>query len=74
MTEELTVDVPLVAVGESSAIANDGGTLLHAIESVRIKALPDHLPQAIEGWKRAAALDPEDLRAPYALALGCAHQ
>ena len=48
MTEELTVDVPLVAVGESSAIANDGGTLLHAIESVRIKALPDHLPQSIE--------------------------
>jgi large subunit ribosomal protein L25 len=48
MTEELTVDVPLVAIGESSAIANDGGTLLHAIESVRIKALPDHLPQSIE--------------------------
>jgi large subunit ribosomal protein L25 len=48
MTEELTVDVPLVATGESSAIANDGGTLLHAIESVRIKALPDHLPQSIE--------------------------
>jgi large subunit ribosomal protein L25 len=48
MTEELTVDVPLVPIGESSAIANDGGTLLHAIESVRIRALPDHLPQSIE--------------------------
>jgi large subunit ribosomal protein L25 len=48
MTEELTVDVPLVAVGESSAITTDGGTLLHGIESVRIKALPDHLPQSIE--------------------------
>jgi large subunit ribosomal protein L25 len=48
MTEELTVDVPLVPTGESSAIANDGGTLLHALESVRIKALPDHLPQSIE--------------------------
>ncbi len=32
MTEELTVDV----------------TLLHPIESVRIRALPDHLPQSIE--------------------------
>jgi large subunit ribosomal protein L25 len=48
MTEELTVDVPLVATGVSPAIENDGGTLLHAIESVRIKALPDHLPQSIE--------------------------
>jgi large subunit ribosomal protein L25 len=48
MTVELTVDVPLVATGVSSAIENDGGTLLHAIESVRIRALPDHLPQSIE--------------------------
>ena len=48
MTEELTVDVPLVATGDSPAIADLGGTLLHPIESVRIRALPDHLPQAIE--------------------------
>ena len=48
MTEELTVDVPLVPVGESSAVTDDGGTLLHMIESVKIKALPDHLPQSIE--------------------------
>jgi large subunit ribosomal protein L25 len=48
MTEELTVDVPLVATGVSNAIETDGGTLLHGIDSVRIKALPDHLPQSIE--------------------------
>jgi large subunit ribosomal protein L25 len=48
MTEELTVDVRLVAVGTSPAIEDDGGTLLHPIESVRVKALPDHLPQSIE--------------------------
>ena len=48
MTEELTVDVPLVAIGESPAVALQGGTLLHPIESVRIRALPDHLPQSIE--------------------------
>jgi large subunit ribosomal protein L25 len=35
-------------VGESSAIEKLGGTLLHAIESVKIRALPDHLPQSIE--------------------------
>jgi large subunit ribosomal protein L25 len=48
MTEELTVDVPLVAIGQSIAVDDAGGTLLHPIESVRVKALPDHLPQSIE--------------------------
>lgn len=48
MTEELTVDVPLVATGEAQAVTLNGGTLLHPIESVRVRALPDHLPQAIE--------------------------
>jgi large subunit ribosomal protein L25 len=48
MTEELTVDVRLVPTGESVAINDHGGTLLHPIESVRVKALPDHLPQSIE--------------------------
>ena len=47
MTEELTVDVPLVATGESEAVNTHGGTLLHPIEHVRVKALPDHLPQSI---------------------------
>jgi large subunit ribosomal protein L25 len=48
MTEELTVDVPLVATGESIAVTQHGGTLLHPVESVRVRALPDHLPQSIE--------------------------
>ena len=48
MTEELTVDVPLVTTGESPAVSLNNGTLLHPIESVRVRALPDHLPQAIE--------------------------
>jgi large subunit ribosomal protein L25 len=48
MTEELIVDVPLVATGTSLAIENLNGTLLHPIESVRIRALPDHLPRSIE--------------------------
>lgn len=47
MTEELVVDVPLVATGESEAVKTHGGTLLHPIEHVRVKALPDHLPQSI---------------------------
>ena len=48
MTEELTVDVPLVATGESAAVVQLGGTLLHPTETVKVKALPDHLPQSIE--------------------------
>ena len=47
MTEELTVDVPLVPEGESEAIDTQGGTLLHVTEHVRVRALPDHLPQSI---------------------------
>jgi large subunit ribosomal protein L25 len=48
MTEELTVDVPLVATGHSHAVDQLNGTLLHPTETVRVKALPDHLPQSIE--------------------------
>jgi large subunit ribosomal protein L25 len=47
MTEELTVDVPLVADGVSEAVDNAGGTLMHVLENVRVRALPDHLPQSI---------------------------
>jgi large subunit ribosomal protein L25 len=48
MTEELTVDVRLEATGIAPAADRDGGTLLHPTEHVRVKALPDHLPQSIE--------------------------
>jgi large subunit ribosomal protein L25 len=48
MTEELTVDVPLVATGASHAVDQLNGTLLHPTETVRVKALPDRLPQSIE--------------------------
>jgi large subunit ribosomal protein L25 len=48
MTEEMTVDVPVSAIGESPAVNLQGGTLLHPIESVRVRALPDHLPQVLE--------------------------
>ncbi|MEO8207599.1 MAG: 50S ribosomal protein L25 [Chloroflexota bacterium] len=47
MTEEMTVDVPLVATGDSEAVRLHGGTMLHPIENVRVRALPDHLPQSL---------------------------
>ena len=48
MTEELTVDVPVHGTGESDAVAKQGGTLLNASGSVKVRARPDHLPQVIE--------------------------
>ena len=47
MTQELTVDVPIVFTGTSPAVELNGGTLLHMTESVRVRALPDHLPQSL---------------------------
>lgn len=48
MSEEMTVDVPLVMVGTSTAVEKDGGTLIHLKESIHLKALPNDLPTSIE--------------------------
>ena len=48
MTEELTVDVPLVMTGTSEAADRMGGTLLHLTDQVKVKALPADLPQTVE--------------------------
>jgi large subunit ribosomal protein L25 len=46
-TEELTVDVALVSEGLSEAVESAGGTLLHVLDHVRVRALPDRLPESI---------------------------
>jgi large subunit ribosomal protein L25 len=48
MTEELTVDVRVVTVGESHAAEQMGGTLLHLLSSVTVRALPANIPQGLE--------------------------
>ncbi|MBP1705363.1 MAG: ribosomal rRNA E-loop binding protein Ctc/L25/TL5 [Chloroflexi bacterium] len=48
MTEELTVEVPIHGAGESEAVHRMGGTLLHALDRVKVRARPDHLPQVLE--------------------------
>lgn len=48
MTEELTVDVPVHVVGESTAASRLGGTLLHLRDAVQVRALPTELPSALE--------------------------
>jgi large subunit ribosomal protein L25 len=74
MSEELTVDVPVVFTGESFAVAKLGGTLTHGVESLKVKALPDQLPQSfsisIEGLADFdAKLHVRDLEIPAGVTL-----
>jgi large subunit ribosomal protein L25 len=46
MTEELTVEVQLIGTGVAPA-AEAGGTLVHPVGSVRVRALPDKLPETL---------------------------
>ena len=48
MTQEMTVDVPISFTGESVAVDKLGGVMLHLLNSVQVRALPDHLPQSLE--------------------------
>jgi large subunit ribosomal protein L25 len=48
MTEEMTVDVRVVAIGESFAVEKLGATLLHQLDGVKVRALPADLPQTLE--------------------------
>ena len=47
LTVEMEVDVPLVFTGEAPAVEETGGTLLHNLSSVRVKALPNDIPHEI---------------------------
>src|SRR5918999_5125232 len=44
---EMEVDVPLVFTGEAPAVEETGGTLLHNLSSVHVKALPTDIPHEI---------------------------
>jgi len=46
--EEVTVEIPLHTTGEAFAAYRLGGTLLHTLDHVRVRALPDNLPEALE--------------------------
>jgi large subunit ribosomal protein L25 len=48
LAEDMTVDVAVHSIGESEAVTKDGGTLLHAVDHVRVRARPDRLPKFIE--------------------------
>ncbi|MEO5986745.1 MAG: 50S ribosomal protein L25 [Candidatus Limnocylindria bacterium] len=44
---EMEVDVPLVFTGEAPAVEETGGTLLHNVSSIHVKALPTDIPHEI---------------------------
>lgn len=48
LSEERTVDVPLIFVGQSEAVAKQGGVMLHMRDSVLVRSKPDDLPSGIE--------------------------
>jgi large subunit ribosomal protein L25 len=45
---EMEVDVPLVFTGEAPAVEETGGTLLHNLSTIRVKALPTDIPHEVE--------------------------
>jgi large subunit ribosomal protein L25 len=48
MDEAITVEVPLVFVGQSAAVEKEGGVLVKNIQSIEVEALPQDLPSQIE--------------------------
>lgn len=48
LDEKVTTDIPLVFVGESSAVKNLGGILVKNINEVKVEALPQDLPHEIQ--------------------------
>jgi large subunit ribosomal protein L25 len=46
--EEVTVEIQLHTTGESFAVERLGGTLLHNIDRIKVRALPEKLPESLE--------------------------
>ena len=47
MKEEITVDVPLVFVGEAPAVKELGGVFVHPVSELSVRCLPKDLPHEI---------------------------
>ncbi|MDP3986081.1 MAG: 50S ribosomal protein L25 [Candidatus Veblenbacteria bacterium] len=48
MDEKLEVDIPLKFVGEAPAVKELGGTLVRAVNEIKVRCLPQHLVHEIE--------------------------
>ena len=47
LKQEMEIDVPLVFTGEAPAVEETGGTLLHNLSSLHVKALPNDIPHQV---------------------------
>ncbi len=47
LKQEMELDVPIVFTGEAPAVEETGGTLLHNLSSLHVKALPNDIPQQV---------------------------
>ena len=47
MTEKITVEVPLVFIGDAPAV-KDGGILVHGLDAIEVQCLPADVPPSIE--------------------------
>ena len=48
LKQEMEVDVPIVLVGDAPAVTEMGGTLLHNLSTLRVKALPTDIPHQVD--------------------------
>lgn len=48
LDEKITAPIPLVFVGESSAVKEMGGVLVKSMDKIEVEALPSNLPHEIE--------------------------
>jgi large subunit ribosomal protein L25 len=47
LDQKIRADVPLEFIGESAAVKNLNGTLIHPLETIELEALPENLPHNI---------------------------
>ena len=48
LTQTVTANIPVELVGESPAVKEAGGILVHAINEIEVEALPTELPESFE--------------------------
>ena len=48
LDEKITAPIPLVFIGESSAVKEMGGVLVKSMDKIEVEALPSNLPHEIE--------------------------
>jgi large subunit ribosomal protein L25 len=48
MTEKISAEIPVVLVGESPAVKEKDGVLVHGLNSVEVECLPADLPSSIQ--------------------------